>query len=121
MSNNNSFRGVSTYNLNISNLVDVANRDHIFNAAYIQNIPVRPYIQDIAQVGDVLIYDGSYFTLGMVGFTGYTGYTGYTGATGYGATGYTGYTGFTGPTGAGTGHTGYTGFTGYTGYTGWTG
>jgi len=96
---------------------------NIYNASYIQSLPVNSNISSTITNGDTLVWDNITDTWitgsgGGSGATGATGYTGPQGATGY--TGSQGATGYTGPQGD-TGYTGSQGATGYTGYTGYTG
>ena len=113
-SSNSGFREVFPISKGVFNKYEYA-RYPVFNAGYIQSIPVSPF-----PPGDnyVMKYDATTETIqwepesGAAGPTGTTGPTGYTGPTG--PTGSTGYTGPTGPLGP----TGYTGYTGYTGVTG---
>jgi hypothetical protein len=126
---NNSFTEIENNSLTVFNIPEYARSHPIFNAGYIDNIPVARDLADTGLPGDILIYSGSEFFLGST-FTGATGFTGPTGpqgspgtASNTGATGPTGYTGYTGPQGlpgfsTETGATGPTGATGYTGYTG---
>ncbi len=109
-----------------SNRVKVIGEQPAFNADQLWDVPIDPDLF-MVEPGDVLRFNGDFWTFspgiftGVTGTTGTTGFTGPTGPTGVPGsasnTGSTGPTGFTGPTGqpgsaADTGATGPTGTTG---------
>ena len=131
MSNSN-FREVRNNNLSVFNIDEFSKKNPIFNAGFIDNIPIISQPRDS---GDALFFDGTQiiFSSGITGPTGVTGPTGPHGIPGFavhtGSTGPTGYTGATGPIGptgipgfsVNTGSSGPTGFIGPTGIPGITG